>query len=176
MGNPYTSVTVSGYNASPPPDDGSNVAANEIKYSVPKTKLGDPLKTAIEAVDTNITTAFAKLFFANVTAVGTNYTVQSTDQGKLIRATAAVTITTPSAGTEGVPFTFLVKNDHTAAITIEGNGAETIDGAVNISLPAGVTVILGTNGSNWFTGNPYGALANANGNAASVAYAATFYA
>ena len=59
MGNPYTSVSISGYNANPPSDDGTQASQNEVEWAKHKTKLGDPLKTAIEAIDTNVSTAFA---------------------------------------------------------------------------------------------------------------------
>lgn len=59
--NPYTSVTVSGYNASPPPDDGSTTADNKLEWDKHKTKLGDPLKTAVESVNSNVSTAFGNL-------------------------------------------------------------------------------------------------------------------
>ena len=151
MGNPYTSVSVVNYNASPPPDDGTNSAANEVTWAKPKEKLGDPLKTAIETVDTNVTAAFAKIFGANVSTTATNYTVLAGDQGKLIRVTAAVTITTPAAVTVGVPFIFAVKNEHSAAITIDGNASETIDGSATYSLSSGQTITILTDGTNWFT-------------------------
>jgi hypothetical protein len=47
----WTTVTVTGYNSSPPPDDGSQVAANKVTWSGTKTKLTDPLNTAIAALD-----------------------------------------------------------------------------------------------------------------------------
>ncbi len=53
----YTEVSVSGYNASPPPDDGSTGSDNEASWSGIKTKLTDPLKTAIDSTQDNITTA-----------------------------------------------------------------------------------------------------------------------
>jgi len=58
--NNYTSKTVSGYNATPPADDGSAVAANRISWATIKTKLADPIKTLIAAIiaefDTGMTT------------------------------------------------------------------------------------------------------------------------
>lgn len=156
MGNPYTSVTVTNYNATPPPDDGSNVSANEITWAKHKTKLGDPLKTAVEAIDTNLLAAFQKIMFAGVTSTGSPYTVQASDQGKMIRVTAGVTITTPSGATVGTPFAFIVRNDHTADITIDGNGSETINGSATFALPADNSVMLGTDGTNWFTGSATG--------------------
>lgn len=56
--NPYTEVTITGYNTNPPPDDGSETSDNEITWAKHKTKLSDPLKTAIETTQSNITTAF----------------------------------------------------------------------------------------------------------------------
>lgn len=53
--NPYTSVSVSGYNSSPPADDGSQVAANKVTWAGIKTKLTDPLNTALAAIDAAVT-------------------------------------------------------------------------------------------------------------------------
>ena len=57
MATPYTSVTVTDYNANPPSDDASQVASNQLNWSKHKTKLGDPLKTAIESINTNVAAA-----------------------------------------------------------------------------------------------------------------------
>lgn len=57
----YTKPALSGYNSSPPPDDGSLVSANEIKWVTHKTKLTDPLKTYIDGVNNNVDTAFSDL-------------------------------------------------------------------------------------------------------------------
>lgn len=58
--NQYTSVSISGYNSSPPPDAGETTAANTVEWDKHKTKLGDPVKTLAESMDTNILAAFAK--------------------------------------------------------------------------------------------------------------------
>ena len=59
--NPFSTVTVSGYNSSPPPDDGSQTAANEVTWAGIKTKLSDPLNTAIASLSTNTNAAFGAL-------------------------------------------------------------------------------------------------------------------
>ena len=59
--NPYTSQAISGYNASPPPDDGSQVAANKVEWAKHKTKLADPIKTLSEAVNSQCVAAFGSL-------------------------------------------------------------------------------------------------------------------
>jgi hypothetical protein len=49
----WSTVTVSGYNATPPPDDGSQVATNKVSWAGIKTKLTDPLNTAVSALNTS---------------------------------------------------------------------------------------------------------------------------
>lgn len=65
----YTQVTVSGYNSSPPSDDGTQNASNQVLWATIKTKLGDPLKTAIDTMDDNIATAVSALDAAITAAV-----------------------------------------------------------------------------------------------------------
>ena len=64
--NPYTTQALSGYNASPPPDDGSQTAANKLEWAKHKTKIGDPLKTQIAAVDSTVLAAFGQLVITTV--------------------------------------------------------------------------------------------------------------
>lgn len=71
MANPYTEVSISGYNNSPPPDDGSEVAANQLLWSNHKENLGDPLRTAIESLNTNVNAAFATVDDASNLTRGT---------------------------------------------------------------------------------------------------------
>lgn len=53
----YTEVAISDYNASPPTDDGASGATNTITWAKIKTKLGDPINTAIASVDDNVASA-----------------------------------------------------------------------------------------------------------------------
>ena len=59
--NPYTSVSITGYNASPPTDDGAQTGANQLEWDKHKTKLGDPLRTLAEGVNTNVLAAIGAL-------------------------------------------------------------------------------------------------------------------
>lgn len=54
MAKVYNTQTISGYNSSPPPDDGTEVSANEVKWATHKTKLGDPIKTLAQAINTEL--------------------------------------------------------------------------------------------------------------------------
>lgn len=152
MGNPYTSVSVSGYNANPPPDDGSQVAANRVLWSTIKTKLSDTLKTAIESINANIGTGFGKVVGGSgITSTAVTYVVQSGDQGKLIVATVSgIVITTPDATDVGEPFVFNLLNNSTGSITLNGPG-QFIDGVGTITVPAGNGLTIYTNGTAWFT-------------------------
>lgn len=150
-GDPFTDVSIQNYNSNPPPDDGSAVDANEITWSKHKTKIGDPLKTAIEALNTNIGGAIDKVA-GGITSVADDYTIQSSDQGKLvIQTVASKTITTAVSATVTAPFRHGVLNASSGDLTLEGAGSETIDGDANITIPAGRGVILETDGSNWKT-------------------------
>lgn len=161
MGVPYTPVSISGYNSNPPVDDGTASEANRVKWATIKTKLNDPTKTLAETINTNITAAMAKVVGGGgVTSTSTNYTVLSTDQGKLIRAsTGSITITTPDATDVGEPFVFAVLNNSSASIILDGSGSQTIDGSATVTLQPGAGVLLFTNGSNWFTAGLPGVLA-----------------
>ena len=59
--NPYTSQAISGYNTSPPSDDGSQTSSNRVEWAKHKTKLGDPIKTLAEAVNSQTLSAFSSL-------------------------------------------------------------------------------------------------------------------
>lgn len=153
MGDPYTSVTVANYNLNPPPDDGTVVPENKLNWSKHKEKLADPLKTAIEAVNTNISAALAKLpGGAGVLSSAISYQVVSGDQGKLVKMTgSATTLTTPDATVVGSPFVFAVLNLSGGNVTLDGSGSQTIDGATTVTLENTRGALLFTDGTNWFT-------------------------
>jgi hypothetical protein len=129
MPNPFVSPTISGYNSSPPPDDGSQTSQNEVTWAGTKTKLADPIKTYADAINANAAAAFAKMFGADISSISTNYTVASTDQGKLLACSGTHTISLPAAATIAKPFCLIIKNVGTGTVTIDPNGSETIDGA-----------------------------------------------
>ena len=154
MGAPYTSVAISGYSSNPPSDDGQQTEANRGKYSTIKTKLGDPVKTLAETMNTNILAAVLKMIGGNgITSTAISYQVLSTDQGKLIYSTGSgLTHTTPDATDVDDPFVFGVKNAHASStLTVDGFGAQTINGAASVTIQAGDGCLFFTDGTNWFT-------------------------
>ena len=156
----YTGTAVSGYNANPPPDDGSTGANNLITWAGIKSKVGDPLNTFAGSISGALVTSFGKtLDGAGVVSTGTNYPMTAADQGRLIVATASgITITTPDALTVGAPFIFAINNQSNGAITLAGNAdiplpatAQTVDGQNSQVIGAGAGCLCKTNGTNWFT-------------------------
>jgi len=153
MADPYSGVSITGYNSNPPVDDGSATEANRVKWATIKTKLNDPVKTRTDDMDTELIAAFGKMVGgAGLTSTAISYTVLATDQGKLVRATASgITITTPDATDVDAPFVFAFLNDSTGDVTVDGSGSQTIDGDASVSVPANAGMFLYTDGTNWFT-------------------------
>ena len=150
MTTPYTSVSVSGYNSAAPPDDGSTGSNNTVEWAKHKTKLGDPLKTAIEQVNTNLVTAFGKIFGSGVTAKSAGFTLGSADQGKWFTCSAALTVATDAAATVGTNFCAAIYNSGSVTeVTINPNASETINGLTSLTIAPGCWAIITTDGSNW---------------------------
>jgi hypothetical protein len=82
MGQKYSSQSSSGYNSSPPADDGSTTAANKITWAGIKSKLTDVLKTFIEAVNSQLVTALD----TSMSTTSVNYTTLAGDHLKPIEA------------------------------------------------------------------------------------------
>lgn len=85
--NPYSSQSIVNYNASPPPDDGSTGNDNKLEWAKHKTKLADPIKTLTEAVDSAVSSAFAK-------SINTDSGVRNQVSGSLAFEWATATIGT----------------------------------------------------------------------------------
>lgn len=138
MGSKYSTVTVSGYNASPPSDDGSQTAANQVKWSTIKTKLPDPLKTAIEAVNSALVT-FVDFGSRQVTS---NDTTTAADHMKTIEigplVSTSITVSLGDAATMAAGYVISVKNSSANAQTIgRATAGDKIDGvAANYTLPS----------------------------------------
>jgi len=149
MSNPYTSPSISGYNSNPPPDDGSTGADNEIKWATHKDKLADPIKNYVDAIDSNVSTAFGKTFLNTITAVSSNYTVQASDRGKLISASNTITVTLLAAASATDGYAIMIANNGSGVVTVDGDGSETINGALTVILSPGESIIIVTQGSSW---------------------------
>lgn len=149
MANPFTAPTISGYNASPPSDDGQNVGTNEITWAKHLDKLANPLKVLTETAITNVASAFDKRWANNVTALSTTSNINSTQEGRLIVATNTITLTLPSAPSVGTNWGIMVRNAGTGTVTLDGNGAETVNGSASVDLSPTDSALLVSDGTNF---------------------------
>lgn len=140
MGTKYASVSVSGYNATPPADDGTVSEANKVKWSTIKTKLPDPLKTAIESIDTALVTAFDR----GPTALTSNTTLGASHYEKFIQVSGSgVTLSLSDAATLGAGWNCVIVNTDTSnTVTIgRATSGDTFNGSAgNYSLLPGVCI------------------------------------
>lgn len=154
-GNPtYASVSVSNYNASAPADDGSQVASNLIKWAHVKEKIGDPIKTALESINTNIDAAIdaVKMLYAVRTTKSADYTTVVGDDGTVFSVSGTTTITLLAAATATAGYRIgIYKSDAAGTnVTIDGNASETINGLTTLTLTSQYEfVTLVCDGTNW---------------------------
>jgi hypothetical protein len=78
------------------------------------------------------------------------YAVLTSDRGKLFNCTATLTLTLPAAATAEAGFMFYVKANG-AAVTIDPNGAELIDGAATVVIASGSNAVVACTGTAWIT-------------------------
>ena len=145
MGSKYTTQTATGYNASPPADDGTHVATNKVQWGVDvKAKIGDPLKTLADAINTALVT------FTNFgsRSVASNDTTTAADHMMTLECSGTFTETLLEAATASAGYLVSIKNIGTGVITIVLKSAtDTLDGTVN------GTMTIQPNGALWVKTN-----------------------
>jgi hypothetical protein len=136
MGSKYTSNSASGFNATPPPDDGSVSEANKLKWSYIKTKLADPVKTLADDINTDLVTALD----TSARAISASDSSAATDHWRTIQVnTASVTVTLADAATMAAGYIVTVANQSSGEITVAlATAANTIDAVTNttVTIPA----------------------------------------
>jgi len=129
----------------------SDITALETRATNLETRATD-LETETTSLDTRVTTLEGG-DTATVVTVTTTYTVLSTDDIVLCNATGGVfTVTLPLAtSSSGLVYNIKKIDTSTNAITIDGNGTETIDGNLTIELILqNQSVTLCCNGTSWY--------------------------
>jgi adenosyl cobinamide kinase/adenosyl cobinamide phosphate guanylyltransferase len=129
MGSKYSSQAVSGFDSSPPVDDGSATEANKVKWSTIKNKLASPLKTHAEAINTALVTALDQ----SCRTVSANDAAAASDHDRTIQVTtSSVTITLADAATMAAGYLVSVANQSGGDITIAlASATDTIDTVTN---------------------------------------------
>lgn len=128
MGTKYSANSISGYNATPPVDDGTVSEANKVKWSTIKTKLSDPINTLAAAIDSDLQTHFD----VGPTAVTSNTTLGASHYNQIIQVSgASVTLTLTDAATLGAGwYCRVVSTDSSNNTTIaRATSGDTINGS-----------------------------------------------
>jgi hypothetical protein len=97
-------------------------------------------------------TPISNVSFANSVKEETvTYALLAADKSKLIRFTGAggVTLNLLAVAVAGDGFAFLVENDTSGAVTLDGDGAEQVNGVVTFVVPAGQSAIVVCDGTAW---------------------------
>lgn len=134
---PYSEVSITGYNSNPPEDDGTQASSNEVSWAKHKTKIGDPLKTAIETTQTNISTIVTTLeanlyapagtlMLFQQTAAPTNWTKATTHNDKALRVVSG---TASSGGSTSFTSVFTARTIATGNLPSHTHGAGTFAAA-----------------------------------------------
>lgn len=149
MGAKYTTQSASGYNSSPPPDDGSQSASNLITWLGIKAKLGDPVKTLADAINTALIAALN----TSVRQISVADSTVASDHMRTIEiaptVTNTVTVSLGDAATMTSTYLVAVKNSSAVnQIISRATSGDTIDGiARNITIPAGASLNFTVNSS-----------------------------
>jgi hypothetical protein len=131
MGTKYSSQSASGYNSSPPPDDGTHVASNQITWAGIKAKLADVLKTLADAINTQLVT-FTD--FSGSSIVGA-YTTQASDHMQTLEASGTFTVKLMDATTAAAGYIVSINNVGSGVITVTPlTGTDTLDGTAGGSI------------------------------------------
>lgn len=132
MGTKYTDESIVGYNATPPSDDGALTESNRLSWAKHKTKLSDPIKTALESINSKLINQFDE----SIKDVTTGYTTIAGDYKRIINITGAGTVDLGDAATLALGYIVNITNSHTANITVGRNtGTDTINGnAADVTL------------------------------------------
>ena len=136
MGTKYSSTVtadLASYNASPPPDDGSQTEANKTKWSTVKTKIGDPIKTGVENFDTSLVEHLDEGPDAKTAA----YTTSASDYNTVLEVTGTTTISLADPTSVGAGYRTTVLNAGSDTVTVDVDGGANVDGVASLTLLPG---------------------------------------
>jgi hypothetical protein len=123
MGTKYLTNAASGYNATPPADDGTVSEANKVKWATIKTKLTDPAKTLADDINADLLTHFDM----GPTVLTSNTTLGASHYNQFIQVSGSgVTLTLSDAATLGAAwYCWIVNTDTSNSVTL---GRATVGG------------------------------------------------
>ncbi len=151
MGTKYTTNPTSGYNSSPPSDDGTVTETNRVKYATVKTKITDPVKTRGDNIDADLLLHFDR----GPTAISTTTTIAASHFNEFLELTGTITLTMTDAATLGAGwFADLINADTNVKTIARATAANTINGVTaNVTIPSlgALRVLVNTAGNGFIT-------------------------
>ena len=168
--NLYTQPTLTGYNSTPPGDDGSQTATNALTWAKHTGKIGDPLKNFATDMDANILSAFAgtinigdaqanplsgSLAFVSDTLTISVGSVTPDRSSHLIDTEAAAgtdnldTITTGSVGDETILYLKSVSAARVVTVR-DATGNIQLTDNISVALDVNQPLVLMRNGTDWY--------------------------
>src|SRR3990167_2173339 len=127
--SPYTTQAIADYNPSPPADDGTQVAANQLAWSKHKTKLADPIKTLAEAINSQTTSAFTTMTGWFDSVLPHNF-IHNPDFAVASRGTSFTSATSPANNDDTYLFPrWILLAEGNDTVDVTQNTAERPDGA-----------------------------------------------
>jgi len=137
VGTKYSSNSTSGYNATPPPDDASTGADNQLTWAKHRDKLGDPIKNLADTINSDLVAHFDQ----GPVTKNSAFTTTAAEYNTVIEVSGTTTISLGTATTMGKGYFVGVYNaDSSLVTTVDLNiGTDTLDGSVggSITLAAG---------------------------------------
>lgn len=112
--------------------------------------LKDSDDVTISTVDDIVGDASGALY-STVVSVSTNTAIVADNQNNLIECTAALTLSLLSATVAESGFAFSVKNSGSSDVVIDPDAAELIDGASTLTIAAGLSALIVSDGTGWIS-------------------------
>lgn len=136
--------------ALPAASDFTDSGVTEADFKAAVTALRNYLAGLLDTSGT-AADALAKVgaLFGRHEAKTSAYTVLTTDRGVFFEASGTWSLTLPAASSAGEGFAFILRNNGSGVITIDPDGAETIDGSSTEDVAAGTARIVACNGTEW---------------------------
>lgn len=163
MGTKYSTQTIAGYNSGAPSDDAAQTEANKVKWATHKSKLGDPIKTLAEAINTTLVTTLN----TSARAASSTQSLSATDHWKTIECTtvtAGITISLADAATMAAGYIVTVESSINSIgdvsidlVTDTDSLNDVSNGVLAIGPGAALTFIVNTDADGYMTVGGMGA-------------------
>lgn len=146
----YTDSTGNTANANPVVLDSNGRADIWLDTGSYKFTLNTSADVLVKTVD-NIVGESVNVFGNTVNSISSSESVGSANKGYLYECTAALTLSLLDVATAGEGFVFGIKNTSGSDVTIDPDGAETINGNATQAVATGTSVLVVCDGTGWKT-------------------------